>query len=308
MQLLLGFFRLVRLPNLIFIALAQLLFQFAIYQPIYEDHIPPGDSIRFWWLLLASVLIAAGGYVINDYFDVNIDEVNKPEVLVVDKIIGRRWAIAWHFLLSGSGLICTALAMQSLKQGYLLLFNIACVVLLWFYSTQFKKSFLIGNFLIALLVAWSIGVVFVSKIDPLGWAYGADPLQLRLYRFALLYGTFAFLATLSRELIKDVEDMEGDRRYGCKTLPIVWGIGVARFFALVWVMLLLVLLIGVLLYLLQLNYWAAFAYGSIFILLPLLDWIRRLRQAATPADFGKLSRYVKWILLAGIFSMGFFYF
>jgi 4-hydroxybenzoate polyprenyltransferase len=293
---------------LIFIALAQLLFQFAIYQPIYEDQIPPGDSIRFWWLLLASVLIAAGGYVINDYFDVNIDEVNKPEALVVDKIIGRRWAIAWHFLLSGSGLICTALAMQSLKQGYLLLFNIACVVLLWFYSTQFKKSFLIGNFLIALLVAWSIGVVFVSKIDPLGWAYGADPLQLRLYRFALLYGTFAFLATLSRELIKDVEDMEGDRRYGCKTLPIVWGIGVARFFALVWVVLLLGLLIGVLLYLLQLNYWAAFAYGSIFLLLPLLDWIRRLRQAATPADFGKLSRYVKWILLAGIFSMGFFYF
>jgi 4-hydroxybenzoate polyprenyltransferase len=253
-------------------------------------------------------LIAAGGYVINDYFDVNIDEVNKPEALVVDKIIGRRWAMAWHFLLSGAGLLCTTLAMQSLRQGYLLLLNMACVVLLWLYSTRFKKSFLIGNFLIALLVAWSILVVFVAKIDPLGWAYGADALQLRLYRFALLYGTFAFLATLARELIKDIEDMEGDRRYGCKTLPIVWGIGVARFFAQVWVMLLLLLLIGVLVYLLQLNYWGAVAYGALLLLVPLLDWIRRLRLAVTPADFGRLSRYVKWILLAGIFSMVFFYF
>lgn len=308
MQLLLGFFRLIRLPNLFFIALAQLLFQLAIYQPIYAGQIPPGDTIRFCWLLIASVLIAAGGYVINDYFDVNIDEVNKPTSLVVDKIISRRWAIAWHLLLSGAGLLCTVLSLDSLRQGYLLLINMACVVLLWFYSTRFKKSFLIGNFLIALLVAWSILVVFVSKIDPLQWAYEADPLQLRLYRFAILYGGFAFLATLARELIKDVEDMEGDRRYGCKTLPIIWGVGVARFFALVWVGLLLLFLVGVLIYLLQLNYWAAFAYGFVLILLPLLHWIKKLQRAVTPADFGKLSRHVKWILLAGIVSMIFFYF
>jgi 4-hydroxybenzoate polyprenyltransferase len=76
----------------------------------------------------------------------------------------------------------------------------------------------------------------------------------------------------------------------------------------VWVSLLLLLLLGVLLYLLQLNYWAAVAYGVLLILLPMLDWIKRLRKATTPADFGKLSRYVKWILLAGILSMIFFYF
>lgn len=308
MQLLLGFSRLIRFPNLLFIALAQGLFQLAIYEPVYAGHIPEGDRVRFMWLLLASVLIAAGGYVINDYFDVNIDEVNKPDALVVDKIIGRRWAMAWHFLLSSAGLVCTALAMQSPWQGYLLLMNLACVVLLWFYSTRFKKSFLLGNFLIALMVAWSILVVFVAKIDPVGWAYGTDFRQLRLYRFAALYACFAFLATLARELIKDVEDMEGDRRYGCRTLPIVWGIGVARFIALVWVSLLLLLLVGVLVYLLQLTYWVAFLYGFVLILLPLLDWIRRLQKAVTPCDFGKLSRYVKWILLAGILSMVFFYF
>ncbi|MFM7646454.1 MAG: geranylgeranylglycerol-phosphate geranylgeranyltransferase [Sphingomonadales bacterium] len=308
MPLLLGFFRLIRLPNLLFIALAQGLFQLAIYEPMYAAQLPPGDQIRFLWLLLASVLIAAGGYVINDYFDVNIDEVNKPSLLVVDKIISRRWAIGWHFFLSTLGIICTILAIQSVRQFYLLLLNMGCVALLWFYSTRFKKSFLIGNFLIAFLVAWSILVVFVSKIDPLTWAYGADPLQLRLYRFAILYSGFAFLATLARELIKDVEDMEGDRRYGCRTLPIVWGIGVARFFALVWVGLLLLLLVGVLFYLLQLHYWAAFFYGFVLILVPLLHWIKRLQRAVTPTDFGKLSRHVKWILLAGIISMIFFYY
>jgi len=308
MPLLVGFFRLIRLPNLFFIALAQGLFQFAIYESVYEGQLPEGDRIHFWWLMLASVFIAAGGYVINDYFDVNIDEINKPERLVVDKIISRRWAMVWHFVMSTAGIVFTALALTSFRQLYLVMINLLCVVMLWFYSTRFKKSFLVGNFLIALLVAWTILVVFASKVDPIGWTQGTDPLQLRLYRFAMLYAAFAFLATLARELIKDVEDMEGDRRYGCKTLPIVWGIGVARFFTLVWVGLLLLLLLGVLLYLLQLNYWVAFAYGILLILLPLLDWVRRLKNAVTPADFGALSRYVKWILLAGIFSMGFFYF
>lgn len=308
MNLLVGFFRLVRLPNLVFIALAQALFQWAIYEPIYAGSAPEGDRTHFLWLLLASVLIAAGGYVINDYFDINIDEVNKPDTLVVDKIIGRRWAMAWHFFLSSAGLLCTALSLRSLQHGYLLLLNTACVVLLWLYSVRFKKSFLLGNFLIALLVAWSILVVFFSKIDPLGWIFSTDVRQLRLYRFAMLYAAFAFLTTLARELIKDVEDMEGDRRFGCRTLPIVWGIGVARFFSLLWVYLLLILLAGVLLYLLQLNFWVAFVYGFAFILLPLLYFVKRLRVAATPADFGKLSRTIKWILLAGIFSMIFFYF
>lgn len=214
MQLLLGFSRLIRLPNLLFIALAQGLFQLAIYEPVYAGHIPEGDSVRFMWLLLASVLIAAGGYVINDYFDVNIDEVNKPDALVVDKIIGRRWAMAWHFLLSSAGLVCTALAMQSPWQGYLLLMNLACVVLLWFYSTRFKKSFLLGNFLIALMVAWSILVVFVAKIDPVGWAYGTDFRQLRLYRFAALYACFAFFGHTGQRAY------QRRRRYGGR--PSLW--------------------------------------------------------------------------------------
>jgi 4-hydroxybenzoate polyprenyltransferase len=109
---------------------------------------------------MASLFIAAGGYIINDYFDINIDEVNKPKRMVVDKVIHRRWAIAWHFMLSLSGIILTAIALPLLQKWYLILANIICVVLLWFYSTTFKKSLLTGNIVISVLTSWTILVIF----------------------------------------------------------------------------------------------------------------------------------------------------
>src|SRR5690242_7806162 len=98
MSLVAAFLKLVRMPTLIFIDLTQILFQYCIYRSLYEGSIPPDDTRNFILLSLASILIAAAGYIINDYFDINIDEVNKPERMVVDKLINRRWAIAWHFI------------------------------------------------------------------------------------------------------------------------------------------------------------------------------------------------------------------
>lgn len=308
MKLLLGFFKLIRLPNLFFIALTQLLFQYCIYQPLYEEQLSSNDHLRFAFILFGSLFIAAGGYVINDYFDVDIDEVNKPNALIVGKIISRRWAMAWHFMLSITGLIFTFFALASYQQFYLIVVNAVAVLLLWFYSTKYKKSFLLGNLLIALLVSWSILIVFFSKIE-LPELFGAlSAPQLRLFRFALLYAGFAFLSTLARELVKDVEDREGDRRYGCKTLPIVWGVPVSKLFIAVWISILILLLGAVLFYLLQLNFYGVFFYALVFVFVPLLFWIRRLRWAKTDEEFGLLSRYLKWILLLGILSMAFFYF
>ena len=308
MKLLLGFFKLIRLPNLFFIALTQLLFQYCIYQPLYEGQLSSNDHLRFTFILFGSLFIAAGGYVINDYFDVDIDEVNKPNALVVGKIISRRWAMAWHFMLSTTGLVFTFFALASYQQFYLIGVNAVAVLLLWFYSTKYKKSFLVGNLLIALLVSWSILIVFFSKIELLELFRAHSVPQLRLFRFALLYAGFAFLSTLARELVKDVEDREGDRRYGCKTLPIVWGIPVSKLFIAVWVSMLILLLGAVLFYLLQLNFYGVFFYALVFVLVPLLFWMRRLRLAKTDREFGLLSRYLKWILLLGILSMAFFYF
>ena len=163
MRLIAAFLKLVRLPNLFFIALSQALFQFCIYQPMYKGAIPHHDLLHFIFLSLASLLIAAAGYIINDYFDINIDEVNKPGRMVVDKIIHRRWAIAWHFMLNSAALVLTILALPFLQKWYLVLANMFCMALLWFYSTNFKKQLLVGNIVISVLTAWTILIIFLFK-------------------------------------------------------------------------------------------------------------------------------------------------
>src|SRR5689334_11774190 len=103
MNLVKAFFRLVRWPNLVFIVLTQALFYFCIYLPLFHAHAVK----KLVLLVLASVSIAAAGYIINDYFDLNIDRVNKPEKIVIDKEIKRRWAIFWHLALSFFGVVFT---------------------------------------------------------------------------------------------------------------------------------------------------------------------------------------------------------
>lgn len=309
MRLLTAFLRLVRLPNLIFIALTQLLFQYCIYRPLYKGVVPEGDDLHFFLLMAASVLIAAAGYVINDYFDINIDEVNKPKRMVIDKVIHRRWAIAWHFMLSFSGLVLTFFALHPFRdKWYLLLANLCCVALLWFYSTNFKKSLLTGNIVISLLTAWTILIVFFSKVtlhDALGEAYGN---QHKFFRMAIIYSGFAFIISLIREAIKDMEDLAGDIRYGCWTMPIVWGVNAAKVYTAVWIVMLIACLAAIQVYSLQFRWWWPVAYSIVLIIAPLIYILLHLRKAGLPQDYHRLSSQTKLVMLTGILSMGFFYF
>lgn len=308
MRLIAAFLKLIRLPNLVFIALGQALFQFCIYYPLYQDAVDREDIISFILLSLASVFIAAGGYIINDYFDINIDEVNKPEKMVVDKIISRRWAIAWHFTLSTAGIALTTLAVPLLEKWYLVLANIACVALLWFYSTNFKKTLLVGNIVISLLTAWSILIIFFSKLS-LTAAFGtADESQPKFFRFTFLYAGFAFISSLIREAIKDLEDLKGDERYGCRTMPIVWGINATKVYIAVWMIVLIILLIVIQVYILQFRWWWPVAYSIPCIILPLVMIFIGLFRAVSTQDYHKLSNQVKLVMLTGILSMVFFYF
>ena len=306
MRLLFGFFKLVRLPNLVFIALTQFLFNFCIFHQLYSSAYFYFADTSFYYLTAASVLIAAGGYVINDYFDVNIDEINKPQKMVVDKLISRRWAIAWHFILSAAGLVFTYLALDMPRQWYLLIFNLASVVLLWLYSTNFKKSFLVGNLIISFLVAWTIGVVFFSKMYPVNALQLASNAQARFFRFMILYAAFAFLVTFIRELIKDVEDMPGDSKFDSRTFPIVFGVSVSRLFISFQLVLLILLLIVVEIYVLQFGWWLMVIYSFVFILIPSTSILFKIKKANKTEDFRLLSSKMKWIMLAGILSMLFF--
>lgn len=306
MRLIAAFLKLIRLPNLFFIALTQALFQYCIYHTLYSSSVPINDTTNFILLVFASLCIAAAGYIINDYFDINIDEVNKPQRMVVDKVISRRWAIAWHFIFSVSGLILTVLALPFLQKWYLILANIFCVALLWFYSTSFKRRLLIGNIVISLLTSWTILIIFFSKVS-LSDAIGIDGMtHYKFFRFAILYAGFAFIGSLIREAIKDMEDMPGDAKYGCRTMPIVWGINATKVYVAVWLIVLLALLITIQIYVLQFKWWLAIAYGTAMIILPLLYIFYKLFRASTARHFHVLSVLTKLVMLTGILSMIFF--
>src|SRR3954468_20518565 len=133
MKLISAFLKLIRWPNLVFIALTQVLFYRCIYLPIFHAE----NRHTLIWLIIASVLIAAAGYIINDYFDLNIDQINKPQKNVFARTIHRRWAILLHLFMSFAGILATVIAV-GFHKWYLVLANMGCIALLWFYSTSFK--------------------------------------------------------------------------------------------------------------------------------------------------------------------------
>jgi 4-hydroxybenzoate polyprenyltransferase len=307
-QLLKAFFRLVRWPNLVFILLTQLLFYYCIQLPLHRQHDTFWEPILkprlFFLLAISSVLIAAAGYIINDYFDLNIDRVNKPDRLVVDRIIKRRWTILWHWILSGLGLLLSFYVSWKLRNPLVALGNLSCVILLYFYSTTFKRKLLIGNIIISLLTAWVVLVLYVGELywGGLGISIYREMLS-SLFKFAIVYSSFAFLLSLIREVIKDIEDMDGDLRYGCRTMPIIWGVNVAKVFAGTLIVVLLGALVILQFYVLQKSWFPVTAYGILLVDLPLLLILRRLYTAQTKEDYHRLSNRIKMVMLAGILSI-----
>jgi len=304
----LAFFRLIRWPNLVFIALTQSLFYFCILIPSFHKGNPPLENllqpVEFLLLCLSSVFIAAAGYIINDYFDLDIDRINKPGKIVVEKIIKRRWAIIWHWIFSGMGILIGIFLSWRLRNIFIGPSNIICVLLLWFYSTTFKKKLLIGNILISMLTSWVIGVLYLCEfrlhrfVDP--EFHGAF---FRVYKFTVVYASFAFVISLVREVVKDMEDMEGDVRYGCRTMPVVWGLNAAKFFCACWLFVLVAALIVIQFYVLQFGWWITIVFTCLLVIYPILRVLKKLSGATEQAQFHQLSQMIKSIMMMGILSM-----
>jgi len=181
---------------------------------------------------------------------------------------------------------------------------------LWFYSTNFKRDFLIGNVVIAVLTAWTIGVVYFSKFTFLKLLHPTtmQPTDLKLFKLMLLYSSFAFIITLIREAIKDMEDMDGDEKFGCKTMPIAWGVQTTKVYVAVWLMVLILVLTIIQIYVVPLGWWMPITYCVVTIIGPLVYVLFNLKQAFSSADFNRLSHWIKFATLMGILSMCFFYF
>ncbi len=262
------------------IVLSQALVQACLLAPGLEWH--RLLDTKFWVLALSTVCIAAAGYIINDYYDIKIDAINKPERLLIGRRIRRRKAMFAHLILSGAGLLLGLLL--SIPVG---LINLGAVLLLWGYSARLKKMLLIGNVVIALLSASMLLIVAVY----------ADELN----RITLGYATFAFLISLIREIIKDIEDMKGDASFECRTLPIVAGMRGAK---LVLYPLVAVFQTFVIIVILHPASSLLFdGYMVLLVLLPSVWLIVKLLRADRKRDFTYLSNLNKLIMFTGILSM-----
>ena len=309
MKLIPAFFQLIRWPNLVFIALTQFLFYYCIIVPAlpaaYYEQAHALTPRLFVLLVTASVLIAAAGYIINDYFDINIDQVNKPDKMIVQKIINRRWAIILHLALTFTGLALSTWV--ALKTSLLIILaNIICALLLWVYSTTFKKKLLSGNIIISALTAWTVLVLYFATNTSLSLGISDSNVSggmHTIYKFAALYAGFAFIISLIREVVKDIEDMEGDARYNCKTMPIVWGLPAAKVFVGVWLVVLIGALMVVQFYVLQIGWWLSALYVLLLVILPLVYTLKKFYLAQTPAHYHHVSNLVKLVMLTGICSI-----
>ena len=308
MKLIRAFLRLVRWPNLLFIAITQILFVYCIVHPVMfsAGALPNIHGIYFVLLVISSVTIAAAGYIINDYFDLNIDLINKPGKLVVARLISRRWVIFWHMFLSAAGIFLGFYIDWKTNVRFLGFANTACVALLFIYSISLKKKLLSGNIVISALTAWTVLVVNWCETSNLLQPTLLGSYTQKITRISFFYSGFAFIISLIREVVKDMEDMEGDWQYGCNTMPIAWGINTSKVFIAVWLTVLITVLAMVQFYALVLQWWLTALYSILLIILPLVYIFKMLYTANNKKDYHRLSSFIKLVMFTGILSMIFF--
>lgn len=222
-----AFFKLVRWPNLLITALTMYL--------VWHCIMGISSTLAFTLLVIAMVLIQAGGYVINDIFDMDIDAINKPEKRIVGKIFTERQANLYYIALTIIGLGCglAASIMANGKNFYTIfaaLILLACF--LYSYSSRYKKELVIGNLIVSLSVAFAVFLPWLFQVlsmlgDQEMLLENQEWMHVTLH-IVLIYTVFAFMMTLIREIVKDMEDMKGDGRSHCRTIPIVWGMNAAQ--------------------------------------------------------------------------------
>lgn len=309
MKLWAAFLKLIRYPNLIYIALTQFLLQYCVVAPVLHNsgEEPSLTVPQFILLSLSTVLVAAAGYIINDYFDINIDIVNKPDKMVLDKIISRRWAMAWHTIFNMLGVTLGFLVAWKTGQIYLGLTQVICSLLLWFYSTSFKRQVLIGNVVISILTALSVVVVgFYEKQIYESFDAIMSDTGRKLIQIIGVYALFAFVISMVREIVKDLEDMMGDSKDGCRTIPIVWGVLPAKRLSNVLLLALQVTIVLVEIRVWLLGWYIAIGYLLLFVQAPCAYIYLQLKKAHLPEHYHKVSSLVKLVMLTGILSMLFF--
>lgn len=298
-----NFFNLIRWKNLIMIALVQYLIKYALLLPFYESYgvTTTLNAYGFALLVLATICIAAGGYIINDIYDVETDKVNKPNKVIITKSITEKKGlilfISFNVIGVGLGFYLSHVVDKSV---FFMLFFIASA-LLYIYSSYLKQMLLIGNIVVSLVVTLSILLVGIFELLPVINDTNR-PVQIFFFRIILDYAIFAFMINLIREMIKDIEDIDGDYKAGMQTLPIVLGRDRANkivFF------LSLIPLFSVIYYVIT-NFFKQqllVGYFLVFVIAPLIYITIKLFSAELKSDYKHISLMLKLVMLTGMLSL-----
>ncbi|MDO9340230.1 MAG: geranylgeranylglycerol-phosphate geranylgeranyltransferase [Bacteroidales bacterium] len=310
-----AFLNLIRWQNLLIVILTMVLMRYAVLGAVISkigvilikstgEEIPM--VLQFPWydfllLVAATVFITAGGYVINDYFDIKADLINKGKVIVGTKI-PRRQAMMWHNIFNIAGV--SAGFYISWKAGYIYLGVLFLIVsgLLYFYSVSYKRQFLIGNIIVAILTAMVPLLVVFYEWPALYKYYTINAVSLPKINFIFYwvggFALFAFLTTLTHEIIKDTEDFEGDVAYGKNTVAVVFGVFSAKVVSVS-----LIIITVALLYLIWyffINDTITLIYLSAAIVLPLLYVIYKVVISRERKQLHSASSIMKIVMLTGI--------
>jgi len=306
---------LVRLPNLLVVAVTMMLMRYAVLRPLLDampvtmadDPLSTATmTFQLGWLdfvilVLSTCLITAAGYVINDYFDIRADLINRGTI-IVGNTITRRKAMMYHNILNIFGVIGGTYVSARIGYIWLGIFFVIISGLLYFYSATYKRQFLIGNIIVALLVAMVPMMVVIYDAAPVYVRYSHTvtdfPGVAILFYWVGGFALFAFLTTLIREIIKDMEDCDGDRETGRKTLPVLSGMVTSRIVVVV-----LSLFTVALLYIIWnrfLNDNITLIYISLLLVLPFAVVIYKVITGLEKHHLHFASRLMKLIMLAGI--------
>ena len=301
--------RLVRWSNLLFLAALVWLMEKWVAVPIL-DQLAFGEQLPgsiLLLIMLATVFIAAGGYVINDYFDVKIDRINRPDELIVTRSISKPAAMHLSLSLSGIGIVCGIVAAVLLRSLTIGILFIIVPGLLWFYSSSYKRLFLIGNLIIALLAALTPMLVALANVAILQLRYATilpyTTLQHDLYAWLGGFALFAFLLTWIREIVKDMQDQMGDRELECHSMPVVWGDLWTKIFVTALIVLTIAIIGHLWYHVLPFPIrWTSLStrYIAFGIIIPLLGAIGLLWAAKIPSDYKTCQQLIKFTMLLGM--------